>query len=76
MDSVNTSTRRVTFAGFKNYFSEKMNYSLYSSIVTLIVVCVSLYNLSQQTGDQQLWRDLLLFAFGLVIPLDPKNNKN
>ena len=37
---------------------------------------MSLYNLSVQSGDQQLWRDLLLFTFGLVIPTPQSKTKD
>src|SRR6266516_479098 len=75
MDSARSSIR-TPIAGVSNFLTEQVNYSVYHSIVILIVVCMSLYNLSVQSGDQQLWRDLLLFTFGLVIPTPQSKTKD
>lgn len=55
--------------------NETMNYSFLHSLIIVIVVCMSLYNLTFNQGDGQLWRDLLLFSFGLVLPI-PKKDKS
>ena len=73
MDPNGSSSKTLIAEAYKKYIAENMNYSFIHSIVILVVVCMSLYNLTIQKGDVQLWRDLLLFSFGLVIPTPKKN---
>lgn len=74
MDSGSANRRHEIIDGLKHFFSEKISYSFLHAIIILVVVSISLYNLTFQTGDTQLWRDLLLFTFGLVIPA-PQNKQ-
>jgi hypothetical protein len=66
MDASREDRKTELVDGFKNILSG--SYSFLHAIIILIVVSISLYNLTFQIGDVQLWRDLLLFTFGLVIP--------
>jgi high-affinity K+ transport system ATPase subunit B len=77
MDTSRSNSRLLIIEGFKKFFSEKINYTFFHAIIILIVVCMSLYNLSfHPQTDKQLWRDLLLFTFGLIIPTPQEKPKN
>ena len=75
MDSEASNNRNLAYEGFKNYISNSINYNLFTAIVLLMVICASLYNLTHQVGDQQLWRDLLLLSFGIAIPSQSNKQK-
>lgn len=75
MDTFGSGSKPIEInSGVGKIFKDKLNYSLFHALIILIVVCISLYNLTMETGDQQLWRDLLMFTFGLVIPT-PNSDK-
>ena len=44
---------------------------IFQSVVILIIICVSAYNLSLQKGDANLWTALLSSSLGYVLP-NPK----
>lgn len=44
---------------------------VFQSIVILIIICISAYNLTINTGDTNLWTALLSSSLGYVLP-NPK----
>ena len=67
VDSGESNGRSVITNHISNFLKPNIN-SIVHSVIILMVVCVSLYNLSVRQGDNQFWRDVLMFSFGLVIP--------
>ena len=67
MDSSGIGSKAI-IDSTRKFFDSNTTYTLLHAIVILMVLSISLYNLTFKTGDTQLWRDLLIFCFGLVIP--------
>lgn len=52
---------------YRRFVKSHMN-NLTHSIIILVVFCISIYNLSCQNGDNQLWLSLLMLTLGLITP--------
>ena len=61
--------------GLKKILSSQMNYSFVHSLIILVVVTICLYNLTITAKDSQMWEKLLLFTFGLIIPMPNSDKK-
>ena len=75
MDSGYPNQKTVMFEAANKFIGHTANYSFLHACVIIIVLTVSLYNLTFRDGDNSLFRDLLLFTVGLVIP-SPSNDKS
>ena len=65
MDTVGDSRKSLSIDhSIKSY----MTSSLLQSIIIIIVVTMSIYNLTFSDNEHQFWRDILMFCIGLVVP--------
>ena len=71
MDAVITGTTSNTSKLSLSNPSSNLILFVFQLIVILIVICVSIFNLTFNTGDQNLWIALLSSNIGYLLP-NPK----
>lgn len=72
----NANTKPLMVEGLKKVLANQMNYPFVHSLLILVVVTICLYNLTITSKDSQMWEKLLLFTFGMIIPMPKDEKKN
>lgn len=74
MDSSEPNSNVIDNSDVKNYrnlYPSNLILFIFQMLIILIVVCMSIYNLTFNTGDTSMWTALLSSSIGYILP-NPK----